>query len=57
MLYSPGTAAGRAIPGHTAAAKTGTANGGYFAAFAGYTPTLAAYVSVFNPYNPINGAR
>jgi len=54
VLYSPGTAAGRAIPGHTAAAKTGTANGGYFAAFAGYTPKLAAYVSVFNPVDPIN---
>ena len=39
-------------PGHFAAAKTGTANGGYYAAFAGYTPTLAGYVSVFNPINP-----
>jgi membrane peptidoglycan carboxypeptidase len=46
------TAAGRSIPGHVAAAKTGTANGGFYAAFAGYTPTLAAYVSVFNPVNP-----
>ena len=53
VLTVPGaTAAGRSIPGHTAAAKTGTANGGYYAAFAGYTPTLAAYVSVFNPVNP-----
>jgi membrane peptidoglycan carboxypeptidase len=49
VLYSPGTAAGRAIPGHTAAGKTGTANSGYYAAFAGYTPTLVGYVSVFNP--------
>lgn len=48
-----GTAAGRGIPGLHAAAKTGTANDGYFAAFAGYTRTLAGYVSVFNPTNPI----
>lgn len=54
VLTQPGgTAAGRAIPGHTAAGKTGTANNGYFAAFAGYTPTLAAYSSVFNPVNPV----
>jgi membrane peptidoglycan carboxypeptidase len=53
VLTIPGaTAAGRGIPGHTAAGKTGTANGGFYAAFAGYTPTLAAYVSVFNPVNP-----
>jgi membrane peptidoglycan carboxypeptidase len=53
-LTQPGaTAANRGLPGRTAAAKTGTANSGYFAAFAGYTPTLAGYVSVFNPVNPI----
>jgi membrane peptidoglycan carboxypeptidase len=53
VLTVPGaTAYPRSIPGHTAAAKTGTANGGFYAAFAGYTPTLAAYVSVFNPTNP-----
>lgn len=46
-----GTAGGRGI-GRPAAAKTGTANGGYYAAFAGYTPTLVGYVSVFNPLNP-----
>jgi membrane peptidoglycan carboxypeptidase len=46
-----GTAAGRGI-GRPAAGKTGTANGGFYAAFGGYTPTLAGYVSVFNPYNP-----
>lgn len=52
VLTNPGaTAAGRGI-GRPAAAKTGTANGGYYAAFAGYTPTLVGYVSVFNPYNP-----
>ena len=55
VLDSPGTAAGRATPGHAEAAKTGTANGGYYAAFAGWTPTLAAYVSVFNPINPTTG--
>ena len=49
-----GTAAGRGI-GRPAAAKTGTANGGFYAAFAGYTPTLAGYVSVFNPLNPTTG--
>jgi membrane peptidoglycan carboxypeptidase len=56
VLTVPGaTAAGRGIPGYEAAAKTGTANGGYYAAFAGYTPTLAGYVSVFNPTNPTGG--
>jgi membrane peptidoglycan carboxypeptidase len=52
VLDSPGTAAGRATPGHTEAAKTGTANGGYYAAFAGWTPNLTGYVSVFNPISP-----
>jgi membrane peptidoglycan carboxypeptidase len=45
------TAAGRGI-NVPAAGKTGTANGGFYAAFAGYTPTLAGYVSVFNPTHP-----
>lgn len=53
LTQSGGTAFGRTIPGHTAAGKTGTANNGYYAAFAGYTPTLTAYVSVFNPVNPV----
>ena len=44
-----GTAARRNILGREAAAETGTANGGFYAAFAGYTPTLVGYVSVFNP--------
>jgi membrane peptidoglycan carboxypeptidase len=49
VLNNPsGTAYGHAI-GRPAAGKTGTGNSGYFAAFAGYTPTLAGYVSVFNP--------
>ncbi|MDR2985611.1 MAG: hypothetical protein LBV34_12290, partial [Nocardiopsaceae bacterium] len=51
VLGSSGTAANRGI-GIPAAVKTGTANGGYYAAFAGYTPRLAGYVSVFNPYSP-----
>lgn len=50
-VLATGTAAGREI-GRPAAAKTGTANGGYYAAFAGYTPTLVGYVSVFNPRYP-----
>jgi membrane peptidoglycan carboxypeptidase len=49
-----GTAAGRSI-GRPAAGKTGTANTGYYAAFAGWTPTLAGYVSVFNPLDPTTG--
>jgi membrane peptidoglycan carboxypeptidase len=54
VLDQPGgTATNHDIPGLHVAGKTGTANNGYFAAFAGYTPTLAAYVSVFNPVNPI----
>ncbi|HSR86390.1 MAG TPA: transglycosylase domain-containing protein [Streptosporangiaceae bacterium] len=56
VLTVPGaTAANRGIPGYPAAAKTGTADRGYYAAFAGYTPTLAGYVSVFNPLNPTGG--
>jgi membrane peptidoglycan carboxypeptidase len=50
-VLTGGTGAGRGI-GRPAAAKTGTANGGYYAAFAGYTPTLVGYVSVFNPISP-----
>jgi len=53
-VLASGTAAGRGQPlgSREAAAKTGTANGGFYAAFAGYTPTLVGYVSVFNPLNP-----
>jgi membrane peptidoglycan carboxypeptidase len=54
VLVSPGTAAGRGLS-VPAAAKTGTANGGFYAAFAGYTPHLAGYVSVFNPTDPTTG--
>jgi membrane peptidoglycan carboxypeptidase len=57
VLDQPGgTATNRDIPGLHVAGKTGTANGGYFAAFAGYTRTLASYTSVFNPLNPIRDA-
>lgn len=35
------------------AGKTGTANSFDFAAFGGYTPRLAGYVSMFNPTGPI----
>ncbi len=51
VLGGGGTAFNRGI-GIPAAAKTGTANGGFYAAFAGYTPRLAGYVSVFNPVSP-----
>ena len=52
VLVSPGTAAGRGII-VPAAGKTGTANEGFYAAFGGYTPHLAGYVSVFNPVDPM----
>jgi membrane peptidoglycan carboxypeptidase len=50
-VITSGTAAGRGI-GRPVAGKTGTADGGFYAAFGGYTPSLAGYVSVFNPVNP-----
>jgi membrane peptidoglycan carboxypeptidase len=56
VLVSPGTAAGRSI-GVPAAGKTGTSNSGFYAAFAGYTPKLAGYVSVFNPVNPTGAGQ
>jgi membrane peptidoglycan carboxypeptidase len=53
LTQAGATAANRSIPGYThVAAKTGTANGGYYAAFAGYTPRLVSYTSVFNPVSP-----
>jgi membrane peptidoglycan carboxypeptidase len=54
VLRPPGTGYNRGI-GIPAAAKTGTANGGHYAAFAGYTPLLCGYVSVFNPRYPTIG--
>ena len=56
VLGGGGTAYNRGI-GIPAAAKTGTANRGYYAAFAGYTPRLAGYVSVFNPVSPTGSGR
>ncbi|MHB1594013.1 MAG: transglycosylase domain-containing protein [Streptosporangiaceae bacterium] len=50
-VITSGTGTGRSI-GIPAAGKTGTANGGYYADWAGYTPLLAGYVSVFNPFYP-----
>jgi membrane peptidoglycan carboxypeptidase len=44
------TQAGADIP---QAGKTGTANGFDFAAFGGYTPKLAGYISMFNPVGPV----
>ncbi len=51
------TAAGQGLANYPAAGKTGTSNvqdgpGTPYAAFAGYTTTLAGYVSVFNPISP-----
>jgi membrane peptidoglycan carboxypeptidase len=45
------------LSGREAAGKTGTSNvanndGTPYAAFAGYTPNLAGYISVFNPISP-----
>ncbi|HEY6500366.1 MAG TPA: transglycosylase domain-containing protein, partial [Streptosporangiaceae bacterium] len=58
VLTAPGaTGAGLGI-GRPAAGKTGTSNveggngGTPYAAFAGYTPTLASYTSAFNPESP-----
>jgi membrane peptidoglycan carboxypeptidase len=57
VLTAPGaTGLGLGI-GRPAAAKTGTSNvqngnGTPYAAFAGYTPTLVSYTSVFNPVSP-----
>jgi membrane peptidoglycan carboxypeptidase len=57
-VLTTGTAASvGGLPGRQAAGKTGTSNvaNGYgtpYAAFAGYTPSLVGYVSVFNPISP-----
>ena len=59
-VLTSGTAAPPAGPGgigRPAAGKTGTSNvegggGTPYAAFAGYTPNLVGYVSVFNPISP-----
>jgi membrane peptidoglycan carboxypeptidase len=51
-VLTVGTAAGLGI-GRPAAGKTGTSDNFDFAAFGGYTPALAGYVSVFNPKDPV----
>jgi membrane peptidoglycan carboxypeptidase len=51
-VLTSGTAAGLGI-GRPAAGKTGTSDNFDFAAFGGYTPDLAGYVSVFNPIDPV----
>jgi membrane peptidoglycan carboxypeptidase len=57
-VLTTGTAAAvGGLNGREAAGKTGTSNvangfGTPYAAFAGYTPTLVGYVSVFNPVSP-----
>ena len=51
-VLTVGTAAGLGI-GRPAAGKTGTSDNFDFAAFGGYTPDLAGYVSVFNPVDPV----
>jgi membrane peptidoglycan carboxypeptidase len=58
VLAKGGTAAGDGITQDgasiPAAGKTGTANSFDFAAFGGFTPRLAGYVSMFNPTGPIS---
>ena len=57
-VLTTGTAANvGGLNGRQAAGKTGTSNvangfGTPYAAFAGYTPSLVGYVSVFNPISP-----
>ncbi|MGH3070259.1 MAG: penicillin-binding transpeptidase domain-containing protein, partial [Streptosporangiaceae bacterium] len=51
-VLTVGTAGGLGI-GRPAAGKTGTSDNFDFAAFGGYTPDLAGYVSVFNPVDPV----
>jgi membrane peptidoglycan carboxypeptidase len=56
-VLTGGTAAGMGLDNRQSAGKTGTSNvaagnGTPYAAFAGYTPTLVAYVSVFYPEAP-----
>jgi len=57
-VLTTGTAKGDGITGRGAsvpqAGKTGTANSFDFAAFGGYTPKLAGFVSEFNPAGPVS---
>ena len=43
------TGTGAYVPGHQIAGKTGTSQGGFSVAFAGFTPEYSASVMVFNP--------
>jgi membrane peptidoglycan carboxypeptidase len=56
-VLTSGTAAGDGVTRDgvyiAQAGKTGTANSFDFAAFGGYTPRLAGYVSMFNPVGPV----
>jgi membrane peptidoglycan carboxypeptidase len=47
-----GTAAGQGL-NRPSAGKTGTGDGPHYVDFAGYTPTLVSYTSVFQPQDPI----
>ena len=47
-----GTAAGEGL-NRPSAGKTGTGDGPHYVDFAGYTPTLVSYTSVFQPRDPI----
>ncbi|HEX2822611.1 MAG TPA: transglycosylase domain-containing protein, partial [Streptosporangiaceae bacterium] len=48
----PGGLAGREAAGKTGTSNVANNDGTPFAAFAGYTPNLVGYVSVFNPVSP-----
>jgi membrane peptidoglycan carboxypeptidase len=52
-VLTSGTAAALGGIGRPAAGKTGTSDSFDYAAFGGYTPDLAGYVSVFNPVDPV----
>jgi membrane peptidoglycan carboxypeptidase len=52
-VMQSGTGAPDQIPGLPTAGKTGTANNAQYVAFAGFTPRLVGYVSMFNPAGPV----
>ncbi len=52
-VMQSGTGAPDQIPGLPTAGKTGTANNAQYVAFAGFTPRLVGYVSMFNPVDPV----
>jgi membrane peptidoglycan carboxypeptidase len=49
---TPGGLSGRESAGKTGTSNVANGNGTPYAAFAGYTPGLVGYVSVFNPVSP-----